>query len=171
MNNIRVYDPEVKKFGQGTQYFCDDKGRDFYDSRDLFTKKYVVLFDQYGVVRCVAPSSRVTETYPAGLSISDVNILPDDISIDVNFGVWVFNGRKVVKADIDPSYTTAQTKSKFMATITEKITPLKDAVEMGEATEGEVEQYNTLVRLRIKLNRIDNGTPMGDIDWSEFTAA
>lgn len=168
MNNFTTYTPEVKAFGEGVQYFQDDKGRDFYDSRDLFKKKYVVFFDSHGVIRGCAKSEDVTRLHPGGLSVVDINTLPKDFSLETT---WVFNGKQVVKADFDPAFTTKARKAGILRIIDPMIVPLQDAVELGEATEEEVEKYNALRKIRIKLNRISDDTPPGDIDWSEFTAA
>jgi len=168
MNNFTTYTPEVKAFGEGVQYFQDDKGRDFYDSRGLFKKKYVVFFDSHGVVRGCAKSEDVTRLHPGGLSVVDINTLPKDFSLETT---WVFNGKQVVKADFDPAFTTKARKAGILRVINPMIVPLQDAVELGEATEEEVEKYNALRKIRVKLNRISDDTPPGDVDWSEFTAA
>nr|DAO34754.1 MAG TPA: tail fiber assembly protein [Caudoviricetes sp.] len=169
MNNFKRHNPEHKAFGDGVQYFADDKGRDFYESHDLFTKKYVVLFDEFGMVRFLVKSVDISMTYPLGLSISDLNSIPKDF--DIMKGPWLFDGKKVTKVDFDLSVPTAKRKKALMGSLSSQITPLADAVGLGEATEEEIEKYNTLLKLRIKLNRISDDIPAGDVDWSEFTAA
>ncbi|QQG33334.1 tail fiber assembly protein [Pectobacterium phage PcCB7V] len=169
MNNFKHYNPEAKAFGEGVQYFCDDKGRDFYESFDLFTKKYVVLFDEFGMVRFLVKSVDISMTYPPGLSISDLNSIPKDF--DIMKGPWMFDGKKITKVDFDLAIGTAKRKKAIMGSLSSQITPLADAVELGEATEEEIEKYNALLKLRIKLNRISDDAPAGEIDWSEFTAA
>lgn len=168
MNNFRTYNPEVKAFGEGVQYFQDDKGRDFYDSRGLFKKKYVVFFDSHNVVRGCAKSDEVTRLYPGGMSVVDINTLPKDFTLE---STWIFNGRQVVKTDYDPAFTTKARKAGVLKVIGPMIVPLQDAVEMGEATEEEVEKYNTLRKIRIKLMRVSDDTPPGDVDWEEFIPA
>lgn len=167
MNNLKVYTPEVKAFGEGVQYFQDEKGRDFYDSRELFKKKYVVFFDEHNIVRGWAKSSEVTRLHPGGLSVVDLNSLPEDFSLQS--GVWSFNGKKVVKVDYDPAFTTATRKAGILQVISSMIAPLQDAVEIGEATEEEVEKYNKLRKMRVRAMRISDDVSPGDIDWSEFT--
>lgn len=167
MNNFSTYTPEVKNFGEGVQYFQDDKGRDFYDSRLLFKKKYVVFFDAHNVVRGVAKSDEVTRLHPGGLSIVDINTLPKDFSLETP---WLFNGKQVVKADYDPAFTTKSRKAGILRLINPMIVPLQDAVELGEATEEEIEKYNTLRKLRIKLMRISDDAPVGEVNWDEFAA-
>lgn len=169
MSNFTTYDPEVKAFGEGVQYFCDEKGRDFYDSRELFTKKYVVFFDDHDIVRAIVKSSEVTRVHPGGLSAIDINVLPK--GIDIFTGTWRFDGKKVVPADFDPTVSTARRKQAAMTKISNLIAPLQDAVEEGEATKEEADKYSALRKLRIKLMRISDDTPPSDVDWSEFTAA
>lgn len=166
MNNFTTYTPEVKAFGEGVQYFRDQKGRDFYDSRELFTKKYVIFFDEHSIVRAVVKSSEVTRVQPIGLSAIDINTIPKDM--DILTGLWQFDGRKVVPADFDPSISTQRRKAAAMSTLSTLLVPLQDAVELGEATKAESEKYDSLRRLRLKLNRIPDDTPPGDIDWTEF---
>ncbi|KAB3178465.1 tail fiber assembly protein [Escherichia coli] len=169
MNNFKHYNPKAKAFGDGVQYFSDDKGRDFYESLGLFTKKYAVLFDEFGMVRFLVKSVDISMTYPLGLSISDLNSIPKDF--DIMKGPWMFDGKKITKVDFDLAIGTAKRKKAIMGSLSSQITPLADAVGLGEATEEEIEKYNALLKLRVKLNRISDDTPASEIDWSEFTAA
>lgn len=169
MNNIRPYNPEEKSFGEGIQYLCDDKGRDFYQTRSKFTKKYVVLFDSFGVVRCATESKNLVLTQPHGLSIVDINVLPE--GFDLFDKTWIFDGKKLFQVDVDPSVPTSIRKEEAYKKLNYLIVPLQDAVDLGEATDEEVEKYNALRKLRVKLNRISDDTPAGDVDWTEFTAA
>lgn len=169
MSNFVVYEPESKPYGEGVQYFCDEKGRDFYESRGLFSKKYVVFFDSFDIVRAVVKATEVTRVHPGGLSATDINTLPKDF--DLFTGLWKWDGKKVVASDFDPSISTARRKESSMQKISRAIVPLQDAVEEGEATKEEAEKYSALRKLRIKLNRISDDTPASDVDWSEFTAA
>lgn len=169
MSNFAVYDPESKPYGEGVQYFSDDKGRDFYESRDLFSKKYVVFFDSFNIVRSVVKATEVTRVHPGGLSAVDLNALPK--GFDLFSGIWEWDGKKVVPCDLDPSISTSRRKESAMHKLSREMVPLQDAVEEGEATKEEAEKYSTLRKLRIKLMRISDDTPPGDIDWSEFTTA
>lgn len=169
MNNFKHYDPEAKAFGDGVQYFSDDKGRDFYESFDLFTKKYVVLFDKYGMVRFLVKSGDISMTYPLGLSICDLNTIPKDF--DITKGPWQFDGKKINKLDVDLAVSTSKRKKALLSSISSQLSVLSDAVEMDEATEEEVERYNSLRKLRLKLSRLSDDTPQDEIDWSEFITA
>lgn len=169
MNNFSLYEPEYPAFGSGVQYFKDDKGRDFYQSRDLFSKKYVVFFDSFGMVRTLVKSSDVTSAYPLGLSAVDINSIPKDF--DIGKGFWLFDGKKVVSTPFDLSIGTRRRKQFLMRSISNKVTPLQDAVDLKGATEEEMELYNSLRKLRLKLSRIDDNTPVEDVDWSEFSIA
>lgn len=168
MNNFTNYSPEVKAFGEGVQYFQDDKGRDFYDSRTLFKKKYVVFFDGHNLVRGCAKAEEVTRLNPVGLSVVDINTLPKDFSLE---RLWTFNGKQIVPADFDPSFTTKARKQGILRVINPLLIPLQDAVELGEATEEEVEKYNALRKIRIQLMRLSDDTPVQDVDWTAFIVA
>lgn len=169
LNKFERYIPEFKHFGEGVQYFQDDKGNDFYMSREKFKKKFVVFFDEHMIVRAVAKSSEVTQCNPEGLSLVDLNSLPADFTLENS--PWKFDGKKIVKVDFDPVFTTARRKAFAMSTIGKLITPLQDAVDLGDATEEEAEKYSALRKLRIKLMRISDDTPASEVDWSEFTSA
>ena len=169
MSNFVVYEPNHKPYGEGVQYFCDDKGRDFYDSRDLFKKKYAVFFDSFDIVRAVVKSVEVTRVNLVCLTWVDINVLKKDFDLFSN--IWKWNGKSIVPCDFDPSISTARRKESAMQKLSRAIAPLQDAVEEGEATPEEAEKYSALRKLRIKLNRISDDTPPGDVDWSEFTAA
>lgn len=166
MNNFALYEPEFKTYGDGVQYFRDDKGRDFYESRELFSKKYVVFFDSFDIIRAVAKATEVTRVHPGDLSAVDINTLPKDF--DLFSGLWKWDGKKVVACDFDPSIPTSRRKESAMQKISRAIVPLQDAVEEGEATKEEAEKYSSLRKLRIKLNRISDDTPAEEVDWAEF---
>ncbi|QYC52535.1 putative tail fiber assembly protein [Salmonella phage SSBI34] len=167
MDNFEVYTPEFKKFGEGVQYFKDSKGRDFYDSRSLFTKKYCVFFDTHGIVRGVCKSSEVTRGNPEGLSISDLNSFPKDF--DVFKGIWKFDGKKISSCDFDPAITTKVRKEKLFKALSSKITPLQDAVELNEATDQEISEYQRLRSMRVRLMRISDEESPSDIPWEDFS--
>lgn len=169
MSNFVSYTPEFKAFGEGVQYFCDDQGRDFYESRELFKKKFVLFFDEHGIIRGVAKSTEVTQGNPLGLSVVDINALPKDFSLSV--GVWKFDGKKVVPADFDPVFSTSRRKAHALSHLAKVMAPLQDAVELEDATEEEAEKYSNLRRLRVKLMRISDDTPPSEVDWTEFTTA
>lgn len=165
MNEIRIYDPEDKPFGN-VQYFCDSKGRDWYDNNGLFKKKYVVQYNSSGVVKAVVLSHLAERLHPAGTSISEINSLPEDFSL--SSAIWLFDGKKLTKTYFDPSVPTSHRKVQANKTLSSKIEPLRDAVELGVATEEERERYELLRTLRVRLMRIDDDTPPTDIDWGEY---
>ncbi|WP_246316644.1 tail fiber assembly protein [Scandinavium goeteborgense] len=56
------------------------------------------------------------------------------------------------------------TKSSLMATASAAIAPLQDAVDLGIATDKEVEQLNAWKTYRVEVNRVDTSTAP-DIEW------
>lgn len=169
MNNFKNHDPEVKTFGTGLQYFCDDKGRDFYESRELFTKKYVVFFDCHNMIRAVAKSAEVTRVVPLGLSAVDMNSLPKDFNFPT--GIWRYDGKKVVAADFDPAISTKLRKARLDKKFKNILDPLRDVVELGGATEEEKELFENTRKLRVQLHRLSEDIPPQDVDWSTFEIA
>lgn len=165
---IRAYSPEVKPYGN-VQYFCDEKGRDWYEYNSKFTKKYVVQYNDFGVVKAVVPSATAVMIHPEGTSVSEVNVLPKDFSL--SSAIWLFDGKKFTSTDTDPSIPTKFRKGQAQARLNKEIEPLKYAVDLGEATKEEIEKYDTLRKLSVKLMRISDDTPAGEVDWAEFTAA
>lgn len=168
MNNIRVYDPEVKTFGD-VQYFCDDKGRDWYETNLKFSKKWIVQFNKHGVVRAVVPCSQVIFLHPGDTSVGEVNVLPKGFSLGDSY--WIFDGKKLTRAEVDPSIPTSTRKEAASSKLEKVITPLRDAVEMGDATQEEIDRYNTLRKIRVAIMRVSDDTPPGDVDWTAFSVA
>ncbi len=168
MNNIRVYDPEVKPFGN-VQYFCDDKGRDWYENNTSFRKKYVVQYNSHGVVKALVPTEMADRLHPGGTSIAEINTIPKDFSLSQ--AIWLFDGKKLTSTDFDPSIPTSYRKSQFAKAISAKITPLQDAVDLEIATEEEKKEFAALRKLRVELMRISDDTPVSEVDWKPFIAA
>lgn len=58
-------------------------------------------------------------------------------------------------------------KSHLLSLATEKIAPLQDAVDLGEATEEEFMQLKSWKKFRVLVNRVDTSLAT-DIEWPEM---
>lgn len=163
--NLQRYVPEELFSGDGIQYFIDATGKDWFKSLPDFTKKYsLAIENDTGIIRSI--SEDASRLYPVGLTVVDVNTLPDGCDI---LGGWVFNGKRVVPREYSKAEVVAQAQQKkdaLIAQATKVIAPLQDAKELGIATDAEAATLKAWMLYRIQLNRIDvSAAP--DIDWPE----
>ncbi|WP_438429843.1 tail fiber assembly protein [Escherichia coli] len=112
-----------------------------------------------------------TETGVA-VTVSELGSLPENVtsvSPDGEYQRW--NGSQWVTDEEARRNAlinqAAEKKAGLFKQMGEQIAVLQDAVDFGEATPEEQEQLTALIKLRIKLNRIQpENAP--DIDWSAF---
>lgn len=161
--NLQRYVPDVLFNGGGIQYFIDATGLDWFKSLPLFTKKYsIAIENDTGVIRSI--SEDASRLYPVGLTVVDVDSLPDGCDI---FGGWLFDGEKVIPRieTHEEIVAKAQRKKETLLEIaTKAMGPLQDAKDLGIATEEELAKLKEWMFYRVQVNRIDvNKAP--DIDW------
>lgn len=158
LNNIKRYIPDELFNGDGIQYFIDESGNDWFKSLPKFTKKYALAIENdTGVIRSI--SEDASRLYPAGLTVVDVDTLPEGCDIS---GGWVFNGKTVIPRvpSHDELTTQAETeKARLMAIANEAIAPLQDAVDLGIATSDEDARLLAWKKYRVMLNRVDTSNP------------
>ncbi|WP_334470861.1 tail fiber assembly protein [Arsenophonus sp. PmNCSU2021_1] len=165
LKNVSRYSPDNMPYGHGVQYFKSEDGQDFYESLNLFTKKYKLCIEpDTGIIRSIAKD--VSSLYPAGFTVVDVDELPSGVDIS---GDWLFDGKKVVRCI--PTQGERVAKAKFekaelmqMASIA--IAPLQDAVDLDMATEAERAKLVAWKTYRVLLNRVDI-SKRPDIAWPE----
>lgn len=143
-------------------------GTDWYDAQKKFaadTMKLVI--DDEGII--CAFSRDITTLWPIDRSVAEVAYSTkfDDVWID---GGWQYRDGKVAPR----VYTLAEQveqaenkKSQLMAEANQKITPLQDAVDLGMATEAEVNSLTTWRTYRVLLSRVDTSTAP-DVVWPEM---
>jgi hypothetical protein len=152
--NLQIYTPDEYFLGEDILYFKDDMGNDWFESLPKFKKKYSLAIDnETGVIRSI--SEDASRIYPVGLTVVDVDSLPDGCDI---FGGWVFNGKSVTQRNYSPAEREAQAqqeKDRLLALATKIIEPLKDAVSYGVATGEEEEKLKRWILFRIQINRVD----------------
>lgn len=163
LTNLQRYVPDEYFFGEGVQYFIDSSGKDWFQSLPEFTKKYALAIENdTGVIRSI--SEDVSRIYPAGLTVVEADSLP--VGCDIS-GKWVFKNSKIELREVTQKELIAaatKKKTEFMQVATNKMAPLQDAVELGIATDNEIEQLDAWKAYRVSLNRIDV-TQAPDIEW------
>lgn len=161
--NLQRYIPEELFSGDGVQYFIDATGKDWFKSLPEFTKKYsLAIENDTGVIRSI--SEDASRLYPVGLTVVDVDSLPDGCDI---FGGWVFNGKKIVPRTYSQEEISAQAqqeKNRLIETATKSISPLQDAKDLGIATDAELGKLKEWMVYRVQVNRVDT-SKAPNITW------
>lgn len=151
LNNLKRYFPDELFNGGGIQYFIDTDGKDWFKSLPEFKKNHSVAFDENGVIRFFGEDP--SRFYPAGLSVVDIDSLPEDIDV---LGRWVFEDNTIT-----PRIPTAEEliteaemqKQQLLAVAGNVIAPLQDAVELEIATDAEIALLAEWKTYRVLLNR------------------
>ncbi|MFV8875327.1 tail fiber assembly protein [Serratia fonticola] len=161
--NLQRYVPDDYFCGEGVQYFKDASGKDWFESLSKFTKKYALAIDNdSGAIRSI--SEDVSRIYPVGLTVVEVDSLPDGCDIS---GRWIFKSGQVAPREITQQEliaTATKKKTELMLVATKKMAPLQDAVELGIADDNEIKKLDAWKVFRVNLNRIDV-TQAPDIEW------
>ncbi|CAI1534333.1 tail fiber assembly protein [Serratia sp. PF2-63] len=162
MNNFTRYTPDKPAFGALALYLQDEKGRDWYSAQAKFTKKYkLAILPETGVIRSITQD--VSALFPEGLTVVDIDTLPDGCNIS---GDWVYNNGSIRKdAAADVRAAIAQ-KGALMTQASNQILVLADAVDLGMASEEDKITLEAWRTYRVLLSRVDiAAAPV--IDWPE----
>lgn len=162
LRNVTRYYPDEMPYGENVQYFVSEDGKDFYESLELFTKKYKLCVDSEKKVASV--SADVSRLYPAGFTVVEVDDLPDDFDI---FKGWIFTADKVIPLPIDNVANAEREKQRLMSTAVNAIAILQDAVNLEMATQEEAELLLAWRKYRVLLNRVD-ASAAPDIEWPDL---
>lgn len=161
--NLQRYVPEELFSGDGIQYFIDATGKDWFKSLPEFTKKYsLAIENDTGVIRSI--SEDTSRLYPVGLTVVDVDSLPDGCDI---LGGWSYNGEEIVPrtySQVELSAQAQQTKSKLIESATKAISPLQDAKDLDIATKAELDKLKEWMVYRVQVNRVDT-SKAPNITW------
>ncbi|HID9068062.1 TPA: tail fiber assembly protein [Enterobacter kobei] len=141
-------------------YFLDVHGRDWYET--LTGWKGAVSLDDDGIV--IAYEKDVSYMgMEEGRDVYEVEPLnvPDDVLGNYKYADGVFY-------DIRPDAATLaeQTRKQLIENAGLTISVLQDAVDLGMATENEVEQLRLWKTYRIRLSRISTATAP-EIEWPD----
>ncbi|EAP3082221.1 TPA: tail fiber assembly protein, partial [Salmonella enterica subsp. enterica serovar Blockley] len=136
---------------------------DFYNSIDTFKLKYkLCIHPDTKVIHSV--SEDISTLYPAGFDIVESDSLPYD---DIISGKYQFVDNKIIPRtynEVELTQITNAEKSKKLKLANEKIRPLQDAVDLGIATDEEIQKLGAWKRYRVEINRIDTSNLL-DISW------
>ncbi len=144
--NLQRYVPDELFNGDGIQYFIDETGKDWFKSLPNFTKKYsLAIENDTGIIRSI--SEDTSRLYPVGLTVVDVEMLPDGCDI---FGGWVFDGEKVIPR----TYTSLELKVQAEA---EKERRIAEANKKTQAWQ-----------TQLMLGMISNEDKKSLISWMEY---
>ncbi|EKO1621818.1 tail fiber assembly protein, partial [Salmonella enterica] len=109
-------------------------------------------------------SENISTLYPAGFDIVESDSLPYD---DIISGKYQFVDNKIIPRtynEVELTQITNAEKSKKLKLANEKIRPLQDAVDLGIATDEEIQKLGAWKRYRVEINRIDTSNLL-DISW------
>ncbi|WAT03693.1 tail fiber assembly protein [Rouxiella badensis] len=165
LTNLQRYSPEELHMGDGIQYFKDEAGEDWFKSLAKFSKKYALaIVESSGVICAIATDP--SRLYPAGLSVVEVDELPEGIDND-SLGEWVFDGENVVAR----SYTSAElqeqaskTQTKLLASANSTISIWQTELLLGTINDRDRAQLVEWVTY-IKALKSVNVTTAPDIEW------
>ncbi|WP_213322306.1 tail fiber assembly protein [Klebsiella aerogenes] len=118
MKNITTYIPEVNPYAGAPVsiiFYRDSKGRDWYESQELFDAKSLkVCYNDKKVI--VQYSMDVSTLVPDGVSVAEVVNFTPEAGVNLADGTWIFDGKNIVKR----TYTAleiqqrAEDKRKFL---------------------------------------------------------
>ncbi|MDM3027484.1 tail fiber assembly protein [Citrobacter sp. CK194] len=158
--HFELYEPDNKDLPSAL-YLRDESGLDWYECQSEFGgDSYKVAYDSEGLI--VACDKDASSLFPAGLSVAEVTILPEDFSI----GQCVFKDGVIQPRQYSQEELIAQAEAKkaeLLSVATAAIAPLQDAVDLGEATEEETALLIEWKKYRVQVNRVDTSKP----EWPE----
>ncbi|EMW4538925.1 tail fiber assembly protein [Salmonella enterica] len=166
MNNIKNftrYTPESDEKKElekniNAIFLVSEDGQDWYDCQVNFSvSTFKVMYDANGIVRAITKD--VSNLYPENRSVAEVNILPDGAAIDGN---WMYENGCVIPrtlTHIELIQQLENEKTRLLSHAEKNISPLKDAVELGIATNEENVKYAEWRNYRVLVNRVDISDP------------
>lgn len=160
--NLQRYTPDELFNGAGIQYFKDESGKDWFKSLPKFTRKFsLAIENDSGVIRSI--SEDASRLYPVGLTVVDIDALPDGCDIS---GAWRWSGGKIYAVAPDYAALAAQNKNTLLATANQAISTLSDAIDLDIATDEEKRLFNEWRKYRVLLSRVETTSSPG-IKWPE----
>ncbi|EJH4244795.1 tail fiber assembly protein [Escherichia coli] len=168
MNNFKNFAPytpgEDKRelVDAGVLFLLDENGNDWYECQKLFSEcTKVIAYDSNNIV--VSITDDASTLWPIGLSVAEVDGLPEDVDIN---GGWVFRDNSVVKRIYSDTELQQQAESKKAALLSHAesvIVTLERAVKLNMATDEERAKLEAWERYSVLVYRVDTAKP----EWPE----
>lgn len=158
---------EAERAEDGALHLQSEDGQDWYDVREkLSAEKLKIAYQADGVIR--QQSYNAVELFPENLSIAEVSkkAIPKDFPERLD-GNWIFDGKKITPRVIPESELIAQaeeTRAQLMAEANQKIAPLQAALDVGIATDEELDKLKVWKTYLVLLSRVDISN-VPDVDW------
>ncbi len=164
MNNFKNFAPytpgEDKRelVDAGVLFLLDENGNDWYECQKLFSEcTKVIAYDSNNIV--VSITDDASTLWPIGLSVAEVDSLPEDVDIN---GGWVFRDNSVVKRIYSDTELQQQAESKKAALLSHAesvIVTLERAVKLNMATDEERAKLEAWERYSVLVYRVDTAKP------------
>jgi len=129
--------------------------------------KTYARIEEQRVAEIVSLDVKPEKLYHPSLVWVDISALetPPDVNFIYRDGVFT---APVIEAE-DLVYLAASRQAAEMEEASRLMAPLQDAVDIGKATQEEIDRLNEWKEYRVMLNRIDT-TKAPDIDWPQKPA-
>ncbi|MFS6802417.1 tail fiber assembly protein [Edwardsiella tarda] len=159
LKNLIQYLPETDEQKEIAEqynaiFWRDELGRDWYQSIALFQQDtFKVKYLSNGVICAIDKDA--SAICPDGGSIVEMALLPD--GVDSNGG-WQFIDGRIAHRTYTSDELTDQAERKkqsLLAEAAKAITPLQDAIDLGEATPEEEVRLKAWKKFRVNVNRVD----------------
>lgn len=146
------HDPELNGL---VVYHVDEEGRDWYELQLTFRDDTIkVGYNPQGLVCTV--SQHVYALCPTGLSIAEVESLPDNFVLE--YGAYEYlNGDVVphIPSVEDVAAAADERRKQLMSDVSVELAVLEDIANSGTGTEQELNRLAALKQYRIALMRLD----------------
>lgn len=169
LKNLTAYTPDINNdvaelLSLGVSFLKDENGQDWYEAqRDFDKDKLKIVYSFDGIIR--SADYDISALWPADMSIAEIETkdVPEGFSIN---GEWFFDGEKITPVPVDHLATAKLERQSLLNEASDAIAPLRDAEELGIATEDELAALTLWKRYRVMLNRLDISSAP-DIEWPE----
>lgn len=155
----------------GVVYLQSEDGLDWYALRESLVDSDAlkIAFQADGIIRQQTYDG-IRGMFPESLSVAVINKknVPKDFPENAD-GQWIFNGKKITPRVIPESELIAQAeenRAQLMAEANQKITPLQAALDVGIATDEELDKLKVWKIYLVLLSRVDTSTAP-NIEWPE----